>query len=50
LFEAGNNEDLKEKLEFALGNFGDLVGLSERSVRERFSWERSIEKLYNFIK
>ncbi|MDR1987560.1 MAG: hypothetical protein LBQ24_02060 [Candidatus Peribacteria bacterium] len=50
LFEAGNNEDLKEKLKFALENFEDLKGLSRESVREKFNWERSIERLYKLVR
>jgi glycosyltransferase involved in cell wall biosynthesis len=50
LFEAGDKEDLGEKLKYALENFEDLDWLSRESVERKFSWEESIGRLYNLVK
>jgi hypothetical protein len=50
LFKAWDKEDLEEKLKYALDNFENLAWISEKFVREKFSWEGNINKLYEFIK
>jgi hypothetical protein len=50
LFEAGDKEDLGEKLKYVLENFEDLVWLSRESVERKFSREESIGRLYELVK
>lgn len=50
LFEAGNNGDLLEKLNYALGNFNDLAWLSKEIMEKKFGWEENLKKFYEFVK
>ncbi len=50
LFEAWNKKELREQINFAIKNYDKIVWKSEKIVKENFSWERNILKLYNFVK
>ena len=50
LFEPWNTEKLWEKLTFAYKNFSELQRTSYKDIEKRFSREKSIETLYNFVK
>ncbi len=50
LFNSWNQEELTEKIFFTIKNYKNLQGESKDYVKEKFSWEHNILKLYEFVK
>ncbi len=50
LFKKWDIVDLEEKINYSIENYNLLKGKSKEKVKEKFSWEKNILKLYSYIK
>ena len=49
LFEAWNKEQLKDKINFAINNYKNLVWKSKNIILEKFDWDKNILKYYKMF-
>ena len=49
LFEAWDIKQLTEKIKVAIKNYDKLVWKSKKTILEKFSWDKNIEKYYNLL-
>ena len=50
LFEAWNKKQLEKYIIFSIKNYEILFWKSKKIIKEKFSWDKNIVNLYNFLK